>query len=56
MPNFDFGKYGPFIWPAYGLTILALGWMVADSLARARRWKREAEAREAAKKAAKGTS
>ena len=37
------GKYGPFIWPAYGLSLLAFAWMIADTLIRARRWRREAE-------------
>jgi heme exporter protein CcmD len=53
MPNFDVGHYGGYIWPAYGLTLLGVAWMVADSLSKARRWKREVETREAAKKAAK---
>jgi heme exporter protein D len=41
---FDFGKYAPYIWPAIGATALAFAWMIADSLARARSWRRKAEA------------
>ncbi len=43
MLDFDMGKYAGFVWPAYILTAVVLGWMVADTLARARRWRREAE-------------
>ena len=41
---FEFGKYAPYIWPAFGATALAFAWMIADSLARARAWRRKAEA------------
>ncbi|MEO8927673.1 MAG: heme exporter protein CcmD [Caulobacteraceae bacterium] len=37
------GEYGAFIWPAYGVSALAFAWMIADTLLRARRWRREAE-------------
>lgn len=37
------GKYAPYIWPAYGVTVLAFVWMILDTLLRARRWRREAE-------------
>ncbi len=37
------GKYGLFIWPAYGVSLLGFAWMIADTLIRARRWRREAE-------------
>lgn len=50
MPTLEAGKYAAFLWPAFGLTALGIGWMVVDSLARARRWKREVETREAAKR------
>jgi heme exporter protein D len=39
-------KYAAFIWPAYAITALGFVWMVADTLIRARRWKRRAEALE----------
>ena len=44
LPNLDVGKYAAFVWPAYGLSALALLAMLADSLLRTRRWRREAEA------------
>ena len=44
MLDFDAGKYAAFVWPAFGVSALFLGAMIADSLARARRWKRQVEA------------
>ena len=44
--DLDMGKYAVFVWPAYGLSAVVIGGLVADSLARARRWRREAERRE----------
>jgi len=44
IPNLEVGRYAAFVWPAYALSALALLWMLADSLLRARRWRREAEA------------
>jgi len=41
--HLDMGKYAVFVWPAYALTALVLAGMIADSLARARRWRREVE-------------
>lgn len=46
MLDFDAGKYAPYVWTAYGLTAAIFGLMVADTLARARRWRRRAERRE----------
>ena len=43
MPDLHTGKYAAFIWPAYGLTVIVLSWMVAQTLIRARRWKARAE-------------
>ena len=40
--------YAPYIWGAYGVTALVLGGLAADTLLRARRWRREAEARDEA--------
>jgi heme exporter protein D len=47
--NFDFdaGKYAVYVWPAFALTALVFAWMIADSLAAARRWRAEAERRQA---------
>ncbi len=47
MPHWDLGRYGFYILGAWGLSIVVLGALVVDTLARARRWKREVEAREA---------
>jgi heme exporter protein D len=47
MIDFNAGKYAAFVWPAYGFTVLILGGLIADTLLRARRWRREAERREA---------
>lgn len=41
--DFDAGKYAVYVWPAFALTALAFAWMIADSLAGARRWRREAQ-------------
>ncbi len=43
MLDLDMGKYAAFVWPAYAVTVVILGGLIADSLARARRWRREAE-------------
>ena len=37
---FTFGRYAAFIWPAYGITALVLGAMVAAALGHSRRWRR----------------
>ena len=47
MLDFAAGKYAVYVWPAYGLTALVFGLLIADSLARARRWRRSARTREA---------
>ena len=46
MLDFNAGKYAAFVLPAYGLTALMFTVLIADSLARARRWKRAVERRE----------
>ena len=43
MPDFDFGKYAVYIWPAYGLTAAVFAGLVASTLGHARKWKRRAE-------------
>ena len=40
----DAGRYAPFVWPAYAITAIVIAALVVDSLLRARRWRREAEA------------
>ena len=48
-PNFELGKYAVYIWPAYAITIAVIAAMVAETLTRTARWKREVEKREALK-------
>ena len=43
MLDFDAGKYAAFVWPAYGLTATVFALLIADTLARARRWRRAVE-------------
>ena len=43
MLDFNAGKYAVFVWPAYGLTALVFLGLIADSLLRARRWRKAAE-------------
>jgi heme exporter protein D len=47
MLDFNAGKYGPYVWPAYAVTALIFAVMIADSLVRARRWRKALEAAEA---------
>lgn len=47
MLDFDAGKYAAFVWPAYGLTALVLIGLIADTLLRSYRWRREARRDEA---------
>jgi len=49
MPNLDLGKYAVYIVPAYAITALVICAMIADTLLRTARWKREVEKREAAR-------
>jgi heme exporter protein D len=44
MLHLDMGKYAAYVWPAYAVSAVVLLAMVWDSLARARRWRRAAEA------------
>ncbi len=41
--DLDMGRYAAFVWPAFAASALVIGALVADTLARARRWRREAE-------------
>ena len=47
MPNFELGKYAVYIVPAYTITAVVIAALVADTLLRTRRWKREVERQEA---------
>jgi len=42
MLDLDPGKYGAFLWPAFAVSALVIGWMVVDSLLSVRRWRKEA--------------
>ncbi len=42
------GPYALYIWPAFAVSAVVIGWMAVDSLARARRWRRAVQALEAA--------
>ncbi len=44
--HLDMGKYAVYVWPAYGVSAVVLIAMVWDSLARAARWRKAAEAAE----------
>jgi heme exporter protein CcmD len=48
MPSFAADPYAAYVCAAYGLSALVVGWLVVDSLLRARRWRRAAEARKGA--------
>ena len=39
------GRYGAYIWPAYGVSLIGLAAMIADTAFRAHRWRREADRR-----------
>ena len=45
--DLDPGKYGAYVWPAYAVTALVFAGLIADTLLRARRWRRETERRQA---------
>jgi heme exporter protein D len=42
MLDLDAGAYAPYLWPAFALSALVLGWMVVDSLIAARKARAEA--------------
>jgi heme exporter protein D len=44
MFDFDAGRYAVFVWPAYAVTALVFLVLILDTLLRARRWRRAAEA------------
>ena len=49
----DMGRYGAFVWPAYGISALVLLGFVADTLVRSASWRRRAERAEAARREAR---
>jgi heme exporter protein CcmD len=54
MPNLEFGKYAAYIVPAYLVSFAVVAGIAADTLLRARHWRREVARREAALAAKKG--
>ena len=44
--HLDAGKYALYLWPAYGLSAAVIAGLVIESLTRAARWRRAAEAQE----------
>jgi len=50
MLDLDAGKYAAYVWPAYAVTALVFGVLIASSLAHARTWRRRAEKRDAERK------
>jgi heme exporter protein D len=47
MPDLDMSPYAAFVWPAWGISALVLGGLVARAVISARRWKREVDAQDA---------
>jgi heme exporter protein D len=43
MLDFDASPYGAYVWPAFAITALVFAGLIADSLARARRWRARTE-------------
>ena len=41
MPDLDMSPYAAFVWPAWGISAVVLGAVVARALAASRRWKAE---------------
>ena len=41
MPDLDMSPYAAFVWPAWGISALVLGAVVARALAASRKWKAE---------------
>ena len=41
--DFEFGRYAAYVWSAYAVSALVLAGLAADTLLRARRWRRRAE-------------
>jgi heme exporter protein D len=48
------GRYGAYIWPAYGVSLIGLAAMIADTVLRSRRWRREVDRRLAELSSAEG--
>lgn len=51
--DFDAGKHAIYLWPAFAVSAAAFVWLIGDSLAMARRWRRETERLQAELESAK---
>ncbi len=47
MLDLDMSPYAAFVWPAWGISVIVLGAIVARALAASRRWKAELKRLEA---------
>jgi heme exporter protein D len=54
--DFDAGEYAFYVWASFGITAAVVAWMIADSLARAAKWRKKAEALQAEKDSRKKPS
>jgi len=54
MLDLDMGAYAAFVWPAWGISALVLGALIARTMANARRWKRELSRLESDAEASEG--
>ncbi len=45
--DFDAGKYAIYLWPAFAISAVGFAWLILDSLTFSRRWRKEAERRQA---------
>ena len=41
MPDLDMSPYAAFVWPAWGISLLVLGAVVARAVSASRKWKAE---------------
>ena len=41
MPDLDMSPYAAFVWPAWGISVVVLGAVVARAVAASRKWKAE---------------
>jgi len=50
MLDLDAGRYAAYVWPAFAVSAAVIAGMVADTLLRARHWRREAQRLEASER------
>lgn len=43
MLDFDAGRYAAYVWPAFIISAVVIAGLIADSLARSRKWRRLAQ-------------